>query len=370
MKTIKYILQKEFLQIFRNKMMLPIIFVMPIVQLLILSYTATFEIKNADIAFVDMDQSSYSRSLIGQFEGSPFFHVVGTTFSMKEAEKAMLKRKVEIVVKIPRNFERKLQNNSPASIQLIPDAVNGNAANVITSYVAQIISRFNMGIITEITQKDLSSAQINVVPRYWFNPELDYKTYMVPGILVLLVTLIGSFLSGMNIVREKEIGTIEQLNVTPIKKYQFVIGKLLPFWIIAMFDLSLGLVLAKWVFSIPILGSVGLIMGVAAIYLLLVLGLGLFISTITETQQQAMFIAWFFMVIFIMLGGLFTPAEGMPQWAQIINIANPIAHFIEFMRMVMLKGAQFVDVQWQILKITVYALLMLGLSISRYRKTS
>jgi len=172
----------------------------------------------------------------------------------------------------------------------------------------------------------------------------------------------------MNVVREKEIGTIEQLNVTPIKKPQFIIGKLFPFWLIAIFDLSIGLVLAKLVFSIPILGSVWLIMGVAAIYLLLVLGIGLFISTITETQQQAMFLAWFFFVIFIMMSGLFTPVEAMPQWAQVINVVNPIAYFIDFMRLVMLKGATFIDVQAQIIKITVFAVLMLGFSILRYKK--
>ena len=350
-------------------MMLPIIVVMPIVQLLILSYTATFEIKNANIAFVDMDQSKASRELISMFHGSPFFTVVGNSFSMSELDKPMLRKQVEIIVRIPVDFDKKLMKNKSVSTQIITDAVNGSAANLMTYYASMIIMDFNRDIIIENTGKDLVKSRLEVVPRYWFNANLDYKTYMVPGILVLLVTLIGAFLSGMNVVREKEIGTIEQLNVTPIKKYQFIIGKLFPFWLIALFDLSFGLLVAKLVFAIPILGSVWLILGVAGIYLLLVLGIGLFISTITETQQQAMFLAWFFFVIFIMMSGLFTPVQAMPQWAQILNILNPIAYFIDFMRLVMLKGATFYDVQIQILKITVFAILMLGFSILRYKKT-
>jgi len=368
MRTIIFLLQKEFIQIFRNKMMLPIIFVMPIFQLLILSYAATFEIKNANIAFVDMDQSNASRELISKFKGSPFFTVVGNSFSMKSLNKPMLQKKVEIIIEIPGGFEKQLMNGQSVSTQIITDAVNGSAANLMTYYASMIFMDFNRNIIIKYLGKDLMGSQIKVMPRYWFNPNLDYKTYMVPGILVLLVTLIGAFLSGMNVVREKEIGTIEQLNVTPIKKYQFIIGKLFPFWVIAMFDLSFGLVIAKLVFSIPIVGSIGLITGVAAIYLLLVLGIGLFISTISDTQQQAMFLAWFFFVVFIMMSGLFTPVEAMPQWAQVINVVNPIAYFIDFMRLVMLKGATFIDVQAQIIKITVFAVLMLGFSILRYKK--
>ena len=229
----------------------------------------------------------------------------------------MLQKEVEIIVQIPDGFEKDLMNGKSVSTQIITDAVNGSAANLMTYYASMIFMDFNRKIIIENTGQDLMMSRIKLLPRYWFNANLDYKTYMVPGILVLLVTLIGAFLSGMNVVREKEIGTIEQLNVTPIKKHQFIIGKLFPFWLIAIFDLSVGLVIAKLVFSIPILGSVWLIMGVAAIYLLLVLGIGLFISTITETQQQAMFLAWFFFVIFIMMSGLFTPVDAMPQWAKI-----------------------------------------------------
>jgi ABC-2 type transport system permease protein len=174
----------------------------------------------------------------------------------------------------------------------------------------------------------------------------------------------------MNVVREKEMGTIEQFNVSPVKKYQFVIGKLVPFWFIALFELAFGLLLARIVFGIPIVGSLGLIFGVAAVYLLAVLGIGLFISTLVNTQQQAMFLAWFFAVVFIMMSGLFTPVDSMPQWAQNINIINPIAYFIKMMRMIMLKGSEFQDILKPFASVAVYAVISLTLAVWRYRKVA
>jgi len=181
--------------------------------------------------------------------------------------------------------------------------------------------------------------------------------------------MIGAFLSAMNVVREKEIGTIEQLNVTPIKKYQFVIGKLLPFWIIALFELALGLLVAELFYDIPFLGPIWVIFLFAGIYLLLVLGMGLFISTTTDTQQQAMFVSWFFLVVFLLMSGLFTPIENMPDWAQTITLVNPVRYFIEVVRMVMLKGAGLVEIRYHIFTLLAFALAINGLAVWRYRKT-
>lgn len=370
MRTLKFIIEKEFKQIFRNKMMLPIIFAMPVIQLLILAYAATFEIKSVDLGILDMDKSHNSRELINKFEGSPFFHLVSYKESLDELNLQMKRGKVEQILYIPADFEKDLDLGKPTKVQLINDAVNGSAASLMAYYAQSIIFDYNRNILIN-TQGDKSVGKGIITDyQYWFNQELDYKKYMVPGILVLLVTMIGSFLSGMNIVKEKEIGTIEQLNVTPIKKIHFIIGKLLPFWIIAMIDLTIGLLLARFVFGIYIIGSVWLVFGVTSIYLLAVLGIGLFISTITDTQQQAMFIAWFFMVIFIMLSGLFTPLESMPDWAQKINIINPIAYFIRFMRQVMLKGSDFMDVIKDVISISIYSVVVLSLAIVKYRKVS
>jgi ABC-2 type transport system permease protein len=193
---------------------------------------------------------------------------------------------------------------------------------------------------------------------------------MVPGILVLLVTMIAIFLAGMNIVREKEIGTLEQINVTPIKKHQFIIGKLLPFWILALVELGVGLIMCRVIFGIGVAGSIWVVFLFAAVYLLVVLGIGLFISNFTHTQQQAMFLSWFFMVIFILMSGLFTPIDSMPHWAQVITEFNPVRYFVEVMRMVMLKGAQLPDILPQLSKLLVYALVMNGLAVAGYRKVA
>jgi ABC-2 type transport system permease protein len=224
------------------------------------------------------------------------------------------------------------------------NAINGTAAGLINFYATSVISDFNKNLLSEqiyITPHKIPE-NINIIYSYWYNPELNYKIYMLPGILVILVTIIGMFLSALNLVREKEMGTIEQINVTPIKKYHFIIGKLLPFWFIALFELAFGLTVGKLLFNIPIVGSLPLLFGFASVYLLVVLGIGLFISTVSNTQQQVMFLCFFFMIIFILMSGLFTPTESMPEWAQQVNILNPFAYFMKVIRMILLKGSGFV----------------------------
>lgn len=369
MRTIIFILQKEFLQIFRNRIMLPIIFVMPVVQLLILAYAATYDLKNINTWIVDFDQSSASRELIGKFKGSSFYQIKGYSFDYKTGESMMDKGETDLIIQIPSNFERSLVKENKSKIGLTVNAINSSTAGLINAYTTAITKDFNKNLLTEITGLE-GRQPIKVEYSYWFNPELDYKTYMVPGILVLLVTMIGLFLSGMNIVKEKEIGTIEQLNVTPIRRYQFIAGKLIPFWIIAMFELAFGLAVARLFFNIPIVGSIGLIFGVAAIYMIAILGLGLIISTISDTMQQSMFVSWFFMVIFILMSGLFTAVESMPGWAQAINIINPIAYFIKIIRMIMLKGSGFQDIYTPFIALSVYAFATLGIAVWRYRKVA
>ena len=370
MKTILYILQKEFRQVFRNKTMLPIIFVVPILQLLILSFAVTFEIKNINLVIVDQDNSFASRQLVAKFAAPPFYSITAYCNSYPQAEELLKTGKANQILLIPLNFENDLQKETKASIQLVTNAIDGSAAAVMNAYGNSIVSDFNQDIIVNLAGGISVKQPFNINYSYWFNPELDYKTYMIPGILVLLVTIIGMFLSSMNVVREKEMGTIEQINVSPVKKYQFVVGKLLPFWFIALFDLALGLLLAKLLFAIPIIGSLWLIFGVAAVYLLAILGIGLFISTLVNTQQQAMLLAWFFAIVFIMMSGLFTPVDSMPQWAQMINIINPIAYFIKMIRMIMLKGSGLSDISKPLVAIAVYAVISLSLAVLRYRKVA
>jgi ABC-2 type transport system permease protein len=372
MRTIKFILQKEFLQIFRDKGMLPIIFLMPIIQLIILGNAATYEIKNIDLYVVNQDRTPASRTLEDGFIATRSFSVSGYSSQISDGKEAMQEGKADMILVIPRHFEKDLKNNKFDNVEMLFDAENGSAAGVTETYALSILQKF-----TSRWNKDhplphltLPPKVINIHTVNWYNPELNYASYMVPGILVVLVTMIGMFLSGMNIVKEKEVGTIEQLNVTPIKRYQFIIGKLMPFWIIGLGELAFGLLIARLIFTIPMVGNLGIIFLVGAIYLLVVLGIGLYISTLTDTQQQAMFISWFLMVIFVLMGGLFTPIESMPLWAQKVTFLNPVAHFIEVMRRVLVKGAHLTDVKYQITVLASFAMVIITLAVSRYKKVS
>jgi ABC-2 type transport system permease protein len=369
MRTLIFILRKEFIQLFRHKVMVRIIFVLPLMQLLVLAYTATFEIKMIRLHIVDLDRSKTARDLTGHFSGSPFYQIVNYSNSNKLGDEDIMSNRAHQVMTIPSGFEKDLYTAGSAKVQLETNAIDGAAAALMNAYSLSVIQDFNINLLVESSGIPVAEP-VKTTWSFWFNPELNYKNYMVPGILVLLVTIIGMFLSGMNMVKEKEIGTIEQINVTPIRKYQFIIGKLLPYWIVAMAELAFGLILAKLVFNIPLLGSVGLIFLVAAVYLLVVLGIALFISTKTNTQQQAMFLSWFFLVIFILMSGLFTPVDSMPQWAKVIDWFNPIAYFVEMIRMIMLKGSGFTDIIKNLALLGIYAIAALSFAIWQYRKTT
>jgi len=374
MKTILFIIQKEFKQIFRNKSMLPIIFILPLMQLVILSNAASFEVKNIKFSYIDNDHSAASRELVSKFQASNYFNIISEFPSKKEVNLQMQKGNVDVILEIPIHFERNLIKQNSTNLSVSINTIDGAAAGVSNVYITQIISGYNQSIQTQLQTYNQGNVvqpeSIMTIPSFWYNKTLNYKTFMVPGILVLLVTMLSLFLSSMNIVREKEVGTLEQINVTPIKKHQFIIGKLFPFWVLGLVILTVGLIIAKVIFNVPILGNIFLVYGFTAIYLILILGIGLFISNHTETQQQAMFIAWFFTVIFILMSGLFTPIESMPTWAQKVTLLNPIRYFVEVIRMVMLKGAGFNDIKNQLAIIAIYALAINGFAVWSYKKTN
>ena len=372
MHTILIIIRKEFIQIFRDKTMLPMMLIMPLMQLLILVYAANLEMKRIDMVVVDNDLSPASRKLINKFEGSPFFYIINSSFSIKNAEDEIKQDNADVILCIPKGFEKNIYRENKSQLQLLINAINATKAGLTNAYAGYVLAQFNKNIILEnlnyITHKPIKS--INVEYSYWYNPELNYKTFMVPGILVILVTMIGMFFTALNIVREKEMGTIEQINVTPIVKYQFIIGKLIPILIIALFELAFGLTLGKLLFDIPIVGNLALLFGFAAVYLLVVLGFGLFVSTIASTQQQVMFVIFFFMLTFILMSGIFTPVESMPDWAQYVNIINPVAYFMRVIRMVLLKASDFADISKEFFSLLAYGIIILSLAVWRYRKTA
>lgn len=350
--------------------MLPLIFGVPIIQLVVLVHAATLEMKSIELFVVDKDLSSMSSKLVNKFEGSSFYKITGRSLSIKAAENEVLKNNADIILHIPNGFERDLIRENTSKIQLLIDGINGTAASLINGYSMSVITDFNKNILVDLTKmpqiKEREPIEVN--SSFWYNPELNYKTYMLPGILVILVTIVSMFLAAMNIVREKEIGTIEQINVTPIKKHEFIIGKLVPFMIIALFELAFGLLIGKVFFHLPIVGNIGLLFLFTLVYLMVVLGIGLFVSAISSTQQQVMFISFFFMLVFILMGGIFTPTESMPMWAQQVNIINPFYYFMKVIRMILLKGSGFWDISYEFFSLLIYGILMLSLAVWRYRK--
>lgn len=371
MRTILYLLQKEFIQVFRNKAMLPIIFIMPLVQMLILVYAATMELKKVDITVVDLDLSETSTRLTAKFEASTFFHLTRAQLSPAETDQILLKGKTDLVVTFPQGFEKDLKRNDQASVQILVDAINGSAAELSNAYLQTVIANYNQKIRAEMmgVPKFTPPQQVSVIPAYWYNPELNFKFYMAPGVLVILVTIIGLFLSSLNLVREKELGTIEQLNVTPIKKYHFIIGKMMPFLIIALLDLSFGLLVAKLVFGLPFRGNILTLYVFTSAYLFLVMSMGLFVSAISDTQQQVLFVSFFFLIVFIIMSGLFTPVESMPAWAQNLDRINPLYYLIRIIRNVVLKGSGLFDMARELISLLVFGTIMFSLAVWRYRKT-
>jgi len=365
------LLTKEFKQIFRNKVMIPIIFVVPVVQMILLTYAASLEMKGIKMVVVDQDLSQASRLLVSGFSGSPFFDIAHSTTSYPEAESMLTGDQADVILHIQNNFEKRLYVEQQTDLQLVVNAINATEAGLINAYSTQIVQAYNKDVRAEWFGLDASGGRMpEIKPSFWYNPLLDYKIYMFSGILVILVTLIGMILTALNLVREKEMGTTEQINVTPIRKYQFLVAKLLPFWIIALFELAFGLVVGRLLYDLPMVGSLGLLFLFTCVYLLVVLGIGLFLSTISNTQQQLMFVVFFFMLTFILMSGVFTPAESMPQWAQKVNLVNPAAYFMRVIRMILLKGSEFRDISREFFSLLVYAVLILSLAVTNYRKTT
>jgi ABC-2 type transport system permease protein len=370
MRTLKFLLQKEFRQIFRDKAILRIIFIMPVIQLILLPWAADYEVKNIHLGVVDNDHSSYSRQLISKITASGYFQLDDYTSSYATALKGIEKGKIDLILEIPISFEKQLVKEDASTLSMSVDAINGVKAILGSAYLRSIIGDFNQEIRTKWIQLPRFSPETNiaVTSSNWFNPLMNYKYFMVPGILVILLTMVGSFLSCLNIVKEKEIGTIEQINVTPIKKYEFILGKLIPFWIIGIAVLSIGLGISFVVYGIRPAGSLLTIYVFAAVYLLAVLGLGLLVSTYTSNQQQAMLMSFFLMMIFILLGGLYTSIDSMPAWARAITRINPVSYFIDVMRMVVLKGSGLREIKDQLLIMLGFAVILNSWAVINYRK--
>jgi ABC-2 type transport system permease protein len=375
MRTIFFLVRKEFLQIFRDHTTVFQIFLIPVVQLLVLANAATFGVKRVAMLVVDEDRTTVSLGLVQRMEAGRQFRIVRYESSDAGVNPALLDREVTAVLHIPRRFEEDLVRRGRAPVQLILNAEEGATAGIVQSYANAILGSYARELDRTLpAARNGSGAAPRVAPldlrtQRWFNPTRNYKHWMVPALMVSLTTIIGLLLTAQNITRENELGTLEQLNVTPMTKIQFIAAKLIPFWILSLVILSLGLAIGKLVFGIPMRGNLLLVYLAAAVYLIVVLGMGLGISTITRTQQQSMFVAFFFTLIFLLMSGLFTPVDSMPEWAQQVAEANPVKHFVAVMRAVLVRGAGLEDVGPTILGLGAAGVVVLALAVMRYRKS-
>lgn len=372
MNKLYFILRKEFRLIFRDKTILAMMFAVPIMQLIILPFAADFEVKHINLSYVDHDRSPYSEQLRNKIELSGYFNLVETTTSFDEAMQSIEYGRSDLLIEIPPHFERTLVREGAEEINVSIDAINGTKSQIGGVYLMAVLQEFNQNINIRYKsgEKLSASAPISVESVNWYNPRGEYKYFMVPGILVLLLTLIGGFMSALNIVREKEIGTIEQINVSPIRKWEFILGKLIPFWVVGLIVFTVGLVVMYIIYGIFPQGSLLTLYVFAAMYLVALLGFGLLVSTFADSQLQAMFIAFFFIMIFILMSGFFTSIDSMPRWAWWISQCTPVTHFIKVVRLIVLKGAAFAHVWREFVYLIGFAIVLNGAAIWNYRKTS
>jgi len=371
-RTVYFLVRKEFLQIFRDRTTVFQIFMIPVVQLLVLANAATFDVKRVAMLVVDEDRTTVSSGLVQRFQSGKQFRVVRYEATDADVDHALLDREVTAVLHIPPRFEEDLVRRGRAPVQLVLNAEEGATAGIVQGYANAILAGYAAELDRTLpTGRGPSPrvAPLDLRVQRWYNPTRNYKHWMVPALMVSLTTIIGLLLTAQNITRENELGTLEQLNVTPMTKVQFIAAKLIPFWILSMVIFSLGLVIGKLVFGIPMVGNLLLVYLAAAVYLIVVLGIGLAISTVTRTQQQAMFVAFFVMLIFLLMSGLFTPVDSMPDWAQRVAEANPVKHFVSIMRAVLMRGAGLETVGAPIVGLGVAGVCVLGLAVLRYRKS-
>jgi ABC-2 type transport system permease protein len=381
MRRILFLARAEVLHVVRDRATLAQVLIFPIVQLLILSNAATFAIRDTPASIVDFDRSSTSRELVERFAASGHFRIVDQSASLDAANEEMLLGRVTMVLTVPTDFETSLVRNGTASVQISVNAEKGSATGIVQSYASRILEAYSDELSAKLRPTAglvrgdgaevapvMGLRRIEVLVRSWYNPTLNYRHYMVPGLLVALVTLIATLVSAQNIAREKELGTLEQLNVTPLTRGQFVTAKLLPFWVLGIVDLGLGLVAGRAAFGIPMRGSLLLLFGSAAVYLVVALAIGLWISTLVDTQQQAMFVTFFIMMMYLLMSGLFTPIESMAGWVQTLSLLNPVRHFVTISRAVLVKGAGLSEIARPLLILTAYAAIMLTIAIRQYSK--
>ncbi len=373
LRRMSTVLIKEFQELFRDRNMLAIIFLSPVIQLIIFGYAATYDIKNIPTALVDYDNSQTSRRLIRMIEASGYFEIDRYLDEESAIDSVMQWGSVWCVVRIPRGFGETIATGQPAAVGAAIDATNSNSAAITGNYLGGIVSRLG----EEIRNERLGALPVGAINlsgvveskiRVWYNPDLESRNFNVPAILVQILVLVTLMLTSMAIVREKEFGTMEQLIVTPIKPSELIVGKALPYAFIGMVDIALICTVAVFYFEVPLRGSLVLLFGTSLLFMTSTLAVGLFISTVSSTQQQAMMSAFFFMMPAILLSGFAFPIENMPESIQYLTYLNPLRYFVVIIRAIFLKGATREVLMDQIIPLAGLGFAVLTLAAVRFRK--
>ena len=372
LKTIREMVRKEFYQLRHDPRMLGVSIAAPVLQVLLLGYAATTDIKNSTMVVCDLDRTRETREMIREFTNSGYFIARYSVDTPNDVDQHIKQAKANIGLVLPKGFGRDLLARTPAHLQVILDGADANTANILLGYATQIVSTHSEEILARSSSliKGLRIGRVLPEPRVWFNPDLKSANYMVPGVVALVLMIITMTLTSLGIVKEKEIGTLEQLMVTPIRPFELILGKLIPFTMIGFFDVTIVLALARFWFGVPLVGSVFLLFTLSALFILTTLGLGLFISTIAKSQQQAMLIAQFlFFMPFMFLSGFVVPIANMPAPIQYASYLIPLRYFLEIVRGIFLKGTDIQELWPQALALTLFGITILSLSVLRFRKT-
>jgi len=371
MQQILYLIQKEFRQIFRDKPMLFITFFAPVVQMTILGFALTVDVKNIKTVIADYDRTPVSQEICRRFENNSYFAVKGYIEGQTNLREKIDDWQAQLAIIIPKGFSKDSERRMRPEIQIIVDGLDGNSAGIALGYAQGILADYAAELLTNNlspTAYQRNAGSVEPQTRMWYNLDLESKNYMVPGLIAVLLTVVSMFLSSMGLVREKEIGTLEQLMVTPIKTWQLILGKVLPFFILGFFALALMLAVAFVVFQLTVAGNLVLLFSLSALYLLSTLGLGIFISTLAHTQQQAMFISWFFMIFMIFMSGFLFPIANMPEAWQRATYLNPLRYYVNLLREIFLKATP-VEFLWiEIIPLAIFGLVILSASAMKFRK--
>ncbi len=366
------LITKEFLQVFRDPRMRFTIFVSPLVQIFIFGYAATMDITNIPTAIYDLDNTKQSRDIIRLFSYSKYFDIRRYLRTESDIKDVMDHSVIKGVIKFNRGFAQDLTSNRTAQLQIIVDGTDSNAAQIILGYSGTIIANYNSRILKQrgeifLKRKDIYPV-VDLRDRRWFNVNLESRNYYLPGVIAMIVTLMSLILTSMAIVREKEIGTMEQLIVSPIKPIELILGKIMPFGIIAIVQMIMIATVGVLWFHVPLIGSIPLLFGATLIYLLTSLGIGLFISTVSSTQQEAMMSIFLFYFPAILLSGFAFPVANMPHWVQIITIFNPLKYYLIILRSIFLKGVGIFVLWDEILALLAMGIVVITASSLRFRK--